>query len=266
MKTLQIDDGFEITTSELAQEMGIKHKSLIQSINREDQHLLKKLSPTGETCENYSVVIITKIFLLKILDYFADSKLKQTNLINAIHSFVLKNKPYEVNHKESGSHIPIKNQDPVILTLEKQKELATKWLETIKYAEVLEQEKIQMEQIIEEREPLYEFGKTLSKSESLMEVRDVAKTLHITNIFKLLHAKGIFHYKYVSNNKRENKGRSYGVPKKEFIDRGYFELKQGTYDTPKGETRTYLKPMVTAKGELFIQRLFMKNTQKLIGG
>jgi phage antirepressor YoqD-like protein len=239
MKTLQINDGFEITTSELAQEMGIKHKSLFKLFDRIIPGFAKTLAMSGAVHEGYNIGVITSGDLSRLCD-------------NCILN-------------EDGSITPFTDEKSGI-SINKYKEMADKLIQAGEFAHDLIKKMDTMEQTIEEQTPLYEFGKTMKKSESLVDVRDVAKTLHITNIFKLLHAKGIFHYKHVRNNKTENKGRSYGVPKKEYIDRGYFELKQGTYETPKGEIRTYLKPMVTAKGELFIQRLFMKNTQKLIGG
>lgn len=265
MKTLQVNDDFEITTGQLADEMGIKHGSLIRILRRYSKELFLMLPMEKIKLDNYNVAIINRNFLVRSLDNYP--KLSKHNIINAIHGFILKNQgTHAAIRNRDGSLTPINHFDDGSFSLYKYKDMAKKWLETIEHAERMEQEKNQMERVIEEREPLYEFGKTLAKSESLISVQDVAKSLHITNIFKLLHSKGIFHYKFVANNKTENKGRSYGVPKKEFIDRGYFELKQGTYDTPKGETRTYLKPMVTAKGELFIQRLFMESALKLIGG
>ncbi|QXC58681.1 phage antirepressor KilAC domain-containing protein [Vibrio mimicus] len=48
-------------------------------------------------------------------------------------------------------------------------------------------------------------------------------------------------------------GQSYNIPYQEFIDRGYFTIKQGTFETGE-ETRISNTPLITGKGEIWLQK------------
>lgn len=48
-------------------------------------------------------------------------------------------------------------------------------------------------------------------------------------------------------------GQSYNIPYQEFIDRGYFTIKQGTFETGE-ETRISHTPLITGKGEIWLQK------------
>ncbi|EGQ9187638.1 phage antirepressor KilAC domain-containing protein [Vibrio cholerae] len=48
-------------------------------------------------------------------------------------------------------------------------------------------------------------------------------------------------------------GQNYNIPYQEFIDRGYFTIKQGTFETGE-ETRISHTPLITGKGEIWLQK------------
>ncbi|MDF4625023.1 phage antirepressor KilAC domain-containing protein [Vibrio parahaemolyticus] len=50
-----------------------------------------------------------------------------------------------------------------------------------------------------------------------------------------------------------SRGNSYNLPYQEFVERGYFTVKQGTYET-NSETRISHTAMVTGKGEIWLRK------------
>ncbi|EOX4257388.1 phage antirepressor KilAC domain-containing protein [Vibrio cholerae] len=48
-------------------------------------------------------------------------------------------------------------------------------------------------------------------------------------------------------------GQNYNIPYQDFIDRGYFTIKQGTFETGE-ETRISHTPLITGKGEIWLQK------------
>ncbi|EOW9496672.1 phage antirepressor KilAC domain-containing protein [Vibrio cholerae] len=48
-------------------------------------------------------------------------------------------------------------------------------------------------------------------------------------------------------------GQNYNIPYQEFIDRGYFTIKQGTFETGE-ETRISHTTLITGKGEIWLQK------------
>ncbi|HDI3291967.1 TPA: phage antirepressor KilAC domain-containing protein [Vibrio cholerae] len=48
-------------------------------------------------------------------------------------------------------------------------------------------------------------------------------------------------------------GQNYNIPYQEFIDRGYFTIKQGTFETGE-ETRISHTPLITGKGEIWLRK------------
>ena len=65
--------------------------------------------------------------------------------------------------------------------------------------------------------------------------------------------------KIMLRNNREH------LPYQEFLDRGYFEVKEGTFDVRAKsglmEKRTYIKTMVTTKGQLWLHKRFTKQVE-----
>ena len=65
--------------------------------------------------------------------------------------------------------------------------------------------------------------------------------------------------KIMLRNNREH------LPYQEVLDRGYFEVKEGTFDVRAKsglmEKRTYIKTMVTAKGQLWLHKRFTKQVE-----
>ncbi|NAW99993.1 MULTISPECIES: phage antirepressor KilAC domain-containing protein [unclassified Vibrio] len=50
-----------------------------------------------------------------------------------------------------------------------------------------------------------------------------------------------------------SRGSSYNLPYQEFVERGYFTVKQGTYET-NSETRISHTAMITGKGEIWLRK------------
>ncbi|HAS6026243.1 TPA: hypothetical protein I7142_19935 [Vibrio vulnificus] len=50
-----------------------------------------------------------------------------------------------------------------------------------------------------------------------------------------------------------SRGDGYNLPYQEYVDRGYFSVKQGTYET-NSQTRISHTAMITGKGEIWLRK------------
>lgn len=106
------------------------------------------------------------------------------------------------------------------------------------------------EQKIEEQRPLVEFADKVSNSSNLIGMGKMAKLLKDENInigrnrlFEWLRKKEIL----MRNN----------IPYQRYIDGGYFQVKESTFETPYG-TKTQQTTFVTGKGQIYITEKLRK--------
>ena len=103
---------------------------------------------------------------------------------------------------------------------------------------------------IEEQRPLVEFANKVSNSSNLIDMGKMAKLLKDENInigrnrlFEWLRKKDIL----MRNN----------IPYQRYIDGGYFQVKESTFETPYG-TKTQQTTFVTGKGQIYITEKLRK--------
>ena len=106
------------------------------------------------------------------------------------------------------------------------------------------------EQKIEEQRTLVEFADKVSNSSNLIDMGKMAKLLKDENInigrnrlFEWLRKKDIL----MRNN----------IPYQRYIDGGYFQVKESTFETPYG-TKTQQTAFVTGKGQIYITEKLRK--------
>lgn len=112
------------------------------------------------------------------------------------------------------------------------------------------QARLVAEQKIEEQRPLVEFADKVSNSSNLIDIGKMAKLLKDENInigrnrlFEWLRKKEIL----MKNN----------IPYQRYIDGGYFQVKESTFETPYG-TKTQQTTFVTGKGQIYITEKLRK--------
>ena len=112
------------------------------------------------------------------------------------------------------------------------------------------QARLVAEQKIEEQRPLVEFADKVSNSSNLIDMGKMAKLLKDENInigrnrlFEWLRKKDIL----MRNN----------IPYQRYIDGGYFQVKESTFETPYG-TKTQQTTYVTGKGQIYITEKLRK--------
>lgn len=113
-----------------------------------------------------------------------------------------------------------------------------------------------LRQQIEEQKPLVEFANKVSDSSNLIDMGKMAKLLKDENInigrnrlFDWLRHKEIL----MKNN----------MPYQRYIEVGYFQVKESTYETPYG-TKTQQTTYVTGKGQIYITEKLRKEWNKEI--
>nr|DAV24312.1 MAG TPA: repressor domain protein [Bacteriophage sp.] len=112
------------------------------------------------------------------------------------------------------------------------------------------------EQTIEKQRPLVEFANKVSDSSNVIDMGRMAKLLKDEKInigrnrlFQWLRQKEIL----MTNN----------IPYQRYIDAGYFQVKESTYETPFG-TKTQQTTYVTGKGQLYItEKLRIESTKEI---
>lgn len=118
----------------------------------------------------------------------------------------------------------------------------------IRLATNLKEEKakrIEAEYQVKKMQPAVNFARQIAKSQNTMLVREVAK---------LASKQGI----KIGQNRLYDKLREWGLilkkgtePDQRYVDRGYFEIAEGTKETSKG-VFTHRTTMVTGKGQAYI--------------
>lgn len=118
------------------------------------------------------------------------------------------------------------------------------------------QARLLAEQQIEEQKPLVEFANKVSDSSNLIDMGKMAKLLKDENInigrnrlFDWLRRKEIL----MKNN----------MPYQRYIEGGYFQVKESTYETPYG-VKTQQTTYVTGKGQIYITEKLRKEWNKEI--
>ncbi len=98
--------------------------------------------------------------------------------------------------------------------------------------------------------PLVEFANQVSNTDNLIDMNAMAKLARAENIpvgrnklYGWLKGKGVL----MANN----------LPYQQFIDRGYFAVKESVFETPT-MTKTYQQTFVTGKGQHFVINLLKK--------
>lgn len=111
-----------------------------------------------------------------------------------------------------------------------------------------------LHQQIEEQKPLVEFANKVSDSSNLIDMGKMAKLLKDENInigrnrlFDWLRRKEIL----MRNN----------MPYQRYIEGGYFQVKESTYETPYG-VKTQQTTCVTGKGQIYITEKLRKEWNK----
>jgi anti-repressor protein len=122
---------------------------------------------------------------------------------------------------------------------------------------IIENQKLALEErdkLIEEQRPHVTFSETVQKSTDNILIRDLAKlmcndgvVIGEKRLFSLLRSFGVL--------MRDNS------PYQTYIDRGYFKVKECTYNTPDGSVKLSNTTLVTPKGQVWL----VDKTKQLIG-
>ena len=152
--------------------------------------------------------------------------------------------------------LPTIRKHGVYATNQKIEEMITNPDNIIKIFQALKEERAQKQEalaLIEAQRPRIEFANKLQKCEGSLSVQDFAK---------VICDKGL----PMGQNRLFAKLRFYGLidsrnkPYQEYVDRGYFAVKEGTYkNQTTGDDVVYLQTRITAKGQEY---LYKKLTEK----
>lgn len=122
------------------------------------------------------------------------------------------------------------------------------------YIALIESEKEELKKKIEQDKPLVDFANTVSKTYNYISIGEFAKItykdlkLGSGNMFKFLKTHKIL----MENN----------IPYQQYIDAGYFKVKENTFNTAFG-VKTYTRTFITGKGQIYLAKK-IKNLQQLL--
>lgn len=86
-------------------------------------------------------------------------------------------------------------------------------------------------------------------------VAEAANTFSVAEVAKLFRTGEVRFFRWL---RQQNYLMADNLPYQEYLDRGYFEVKEGTYKASgSGEPRAYRKTVITGKGQVWLQRQFM---------
>ena len=120
-------------------------------------------------------------------------------------------------------------------------------LDILKMAIEIEESRLKLEAENKNLKPKAELAERIIETDDLIDVGQVAKVLDLpfgrNTMFKELRARGVFF-----KNRNE--------PMQQYINRGYFKLKEKLIKRENHENFTVIKVLVTQKGLLFLSKLF----------
>lgn len=148
--------------------------------------------------------------------------------------------------RKTGGYIPIKEEDSEMDILSKAILIAQKTLAQ-KDALIAQQNKIieDKDQTITKQKPLVDFAVQVADTTNLIDMKGMAKllkdeniTIGRTRLFDWLRNKKIL----MSDN----------TPYQNYIERGYFVVKESLIQLKNGNTKTSLTTYITGKGQIYI--------------
>ena len=107
----------------------------------------------------------------------------------------------------------------------------------------------QLSQKVSEQQPKVDVYNRICNAENLKSVDQVADNLGFgrNNFFSIMRGQGIFFYS------KDADGRKINLPKREYIERGYFVTKEEPF-TRGDKDILYTKIYVTGKGEVWLAK------------
>lgn len=226
MELISKNSGFvSITTLEIAELCGKEHKNVLRDC---DEQLIKIVGAEGmlkfghtythpQNRQTYRMYRLPKReALILVSGYSVELRAKIIDRLEYLENELKNQGQYKLPQTYKEALIELVNQveknEQLQLTLEKQK-------------------------------PLVDFANKVASASNAISVRDFAKLLNDekikigqNNLFKWLRDNGYL--------MRDN------MPYQKYIDSGYFEIIEQTYETPYG-TKVSLKTLVTGKGQIY---------------
>ncbi len=227
-----------VSSREVAENFGKQHKHVLERIDElvkaENSTMIGRYFIPSEyksgTGKNYKEYLLTRDgFSLLVMGFTGEKalewKLKYIDAFNKMEEHIRNTpKALPTNYKEALQQLLI---------------------------EVEEKEKLQSE--VKQLVPKAKFAETIVSNEKSIDVGSMAKLLKQngfdigrTRLFQILRKNG---YLMCSDDDT--------VPTQKSMNLQVMETKLGTYFV-NGETKTYLKPMITTKGQVYFMSKFMK--------
>lgn len=231
IRTLLINDKPYFCASDIAKVLG--YSNTRDAISRHCKGVVKSDIPTNSGIQTVSFIPEGDIYRLIVKSKLPSAERFETWVMDEVLPTIRKHGAYMTNDV-----IERTLTDPDYLI-----QLATALKEE-------RQARLIAEQKIEEQKPLVEFADKVSNSSNLIDMGKMAKFLKDENInigrnrlFEWLRKKDIL----MRNN----------IPYQRYIDGGYFQVKESTFETPYG-TKTQQTTFVTGKGQIYITEKLRK--------
>ena len=231
IRTLLINDKPYFCASDIAKVLG--YSNTRDAISRHCKGVVKSDIPTNSGIQTVSFIPEGDIYRLIVKSKLPSAERFETWVMDEVLPTIRKHGAYMTNDV-----IERTLTDPDYLI-----QLATALKEE-------RQARLIAEQKIEEQRPLVEFADKVSNSSNLIDMGKMAKLLKDENInigrnrlFEWLRKKDIL----MRNN----------IPYQRYIDGGYFQVKESTFETPYG-TKTQQTTFVTGKGQIYITEKLRK--------
>ena len=231
VRTLVINEKPYFCASDIAKVLG--YSNTRDAISRHCKGVVKADIPTNSGIQTVSFIPEGDIYRLIVKSKLPSAERFETWVMDEVLPTIRKHGAYMTNDV-----IERTLTDPDYLI-----QLATALKEE-------RQARLIAEQKIEEQRPLVEFADKVSNSSNLIDMGKMAKLLKDENInigrnrlFEWLRKKEIL----MRNN----------IPYQRYIDGGYFQVKESTFETPYG-TKTQQTTFVTGKGQIYITEKLRK--------
>ena len=142
------------------------------------------------------------------------------------------------------------------------KELALMVLQAEEEKERLMLENETQQKQIESQKPAVAFTNAVQSAKNSCLVGELAKILRQNGV--KIGEKRLFRWlrehKYLGSH-----GERYNIPNQEYIERGYFELKEGVRSGSNGVLHTTITPKITGKGQVyFVNKFLSKNKDNVL--
>ena len=240
LKIIMVDNEPWFVGKEIAEKLGYKEprSAVSKKVDLEDRGVSKMATPSG--VQEMTIINESGLYSLILSSKLPEAKQFKRWVTSEVLPSIRKDGGYiATNSDMSDEEIMAKALVVAQKTIER------------KNLELQEHKRI-----IEEQKPKVAFADSVSNSNDLILVRDLAKIISQNGV--IIGEKKLYAWLRDNGYLIKQKGSSYNTPKQQYIKDGLFKVVERVIVNPIGENKISLTTKITPKGQQYFVNKFLK--------